>query len=151
MITQRGHATSTLSPPQEDVTLFEYWQVINVRRKSIVVFCTVMVLVTLGVSLIMPKTFESTATLLPQLESNNGLGLGALFASGAASSAAQSLGISLPGAPATPTDVFSAILKSRIMADAVIRKFNLLEHYETKTMQEARLQLEGATRIIVSK
>ena len=151
MITQRGRATSTLSPPGEDVTMFDYWQAIHVRRKAIVVFCTVMVLVTLGVSLIMPKIFESTATLLPQLESNNGLGLGALFASGAASSAAQSLGISLPGAPATPTDVFSAILKSRIMADAVIRKFNLLEHYETKTMQEARLQLEGATRIIVSK
>ena len=153
MITQRGRATSTLSPPQEDVTLFDYWQVIHVRRKAIVLFCTVMVLVTLGVSLMMPKIFESTATLLPQLESNTGLGmgLGALLSSSGAGTAAQSLGISLPGAPATPTDVFSAMLKSRIMADAVIRKFNLLEHYETKTMQEARLELEGATRIVVSK
>jgi len=153
MITQRGRATSTLSPPQEDVTLFDYWQVINVRRKAIVVFCTVMVSITVGVSLIMPKIFESTATLLPQLESNTGLGmgLGALLSSSGAGTAAQSLGISLPGTPATPTDVFSAMLKSRIMADAVIRKFNLMEHYETKTMQEARLELEGATRIVVSK
>jgi len=106
---------------------------------------------TLVVSLLLPKIYESTATLLPQLESNNGVGLGALFASGAASSAAQSLGISLPGSPATPTDVFTAMLKSRIMADDIIRQFNLMEHYETKTMHDARGSLEGATRIVVTK
>src|SRR6478735_5037284 len=121
MITQRGRATSTLSPPQEDVTLFDYWQVINVRRKAIVLFCTVMVLVTLGVSLMMRKIFESTATLLPQLESNNGLGMGlaALLSSSGAGTGAQRLGISLPGSPATPTDVVTAMLKSRIMADDI--------------------------------
>ena len=53
----------------------------------------------------------------------------------------KALGISLPGSPATPTDIFTAMLKSRIMADDVIRQFNLMEHYETKTMQEARLEL----------
>jgi uncharacterized protein involved in exopolysaccharide biosynthesis len=99
----------------------------------------------------LPKIFESTATLLPQLESNNGLGLGALLASGGAGTAAQSLGISLPGAPATPTDLFLAMLKSRIMADDVIRQFNLMERYEKKMMQDTRLALEEATRIVVTK
>ena len=138
---------------EEDVTLFDYWQVIYSRRKAIVIFCTVMVLATSCVSLLMPKIFESTATLLPQLESNTGLGmgLGSLLSSSGAGSAAQSLGISLPGAPATPTDVFNAMLKSRIMADEVIHKFNLMEHYETKTMQDTRSALEGATRIVLSK
>jgi len=144
---------STVIRREEDVTLFDYWQVIYVRRKAIVVFCAVMVLATLGVSLMMPKIFESTATLLPQLESNTGLGmgLGALLSSGGAGTAAQSLGISLPGAPATPTDLFNAMLKSRIMADEVIGKFNLMEHYEMKTMQETRVALEGATHVVVSK
>src|SRR5688572_33090464 len=139
----------TATRREEDVTLFLYWQVIYLRRKAIASFCIFMVLATLCVSLMIPKIFSSTATLLPQLESNTGLGmgLGSLLSSSGAGSAAQSLGISLPGAPATPTDVFSAMLKSRIMADAVIRKFNLMEHYETKTMQDARLELEGATRI----
>jgi uncharacterized protein involved in exopolysaccharide biosynthesis len=143
----------TVIQREEDVTLFDYWQVVYSRRNAIVTFCTVMVLITLAVSLMMHKIFESTATLLPQLESNTGLGmgLGALLSSTGAGTAAQSLGISLPGAPATPTDLFSAMLKSRIMADEVIRKFNLMEHYETKTMQEARLELEGVTRIVISK
>jgi capsule polysaccharide export protein KpsE/RkpR len=146
-INQTNQTTQT----EEEVTLFDYWQVIYARRKVIIAFCTVVALATLGVSLMLPKIYESTATLLPQLESNTGLGLGALLASGGAGTAAQSLGISLPGAPATPTDVFLAMLKSRIMADEVIRQFNLMERYEKKTMQETRLALENATRIVITK
>ena len=149
MISQRSRAN--WSPQTDEVTLFDYWQVISKRKWGIIALCAVMTMGTLVVSFLLPKIYESTATLLPQLESNNGVGLGALFASGAASSAAQSLGISLPGSPATPTDVFTAMLKSRIMADDIIRRFNLMEHYETKTMHDARGSLEGATRIVVTK
>jgi tyrosine-protein kinase Etk/Wzc len=149
MISQRSRAN--WSPQTDEVTLFDYWQVISKRKWGIIALCAVMTVGTLVVSLFLQKIYESTATLLPQLESNNGVGLGALFASGAASSAAQSLGISLPGSPATPTDVFTAMLKSRIMADDIIRRFNLMEHYETKTMHDARGSLEGATRIVVTK
>jgi uncharacterized protein involved in exopolysaccharide biosynthesis len=143
--------TNQATQNEEDVTLFDYWQVIYGRRKAIIVFCTVVVLATLVVSLLLPKIFESTATLLPQLESNTGLGLGALLGSSGAGTAAQSLGISLPGAPATPTDVFTAMLKSRIMADDIIRHFNLMDRYEKKTMQDTRLALENATRIVITK
>ena len=149
MVSQRSRAS--WSPQRDEVTLFDYWQVISKRKWRIIALCTVMTVGTLVVSLLLPKIYESTATLLPQLESNNGVGLGALFGSGAASSAAQSLGISLPGSPATPTDIFTAMLKSRIMADDIIRQFNLMEHYETKTMHDARGSLEGATRIVVTK
>ena len=149
MISQRSRAN--WSPQTDEVTLFDYWQVISKRKWGIIALCAVMTMGTLVVSFLLPKIYESTATLLPQLESNNGVGLGALFASGAASSAAQSLGISLPGSPATPTDVFTAMLKSRIMADDIIRRFNLMEPYETKTMHDVRGSLEGATRIVVTK
>jgi uncharacterized protein involved in exopolysaccharide biosynthesis len=138
-------------PGRDDVTLFDYWHVIAKRKWKITAFCCAMSVVALVVSLLLPKIYESTATLLPQLESNNGLGLGALLATGAASSAAQSLGISLPGAPATPTDIFIAMLKSRIMADDVIRRFDLIERYERKTKQDARQALENATRIVLTK
>ena len=151
MITERSRASWTPSPTPEEVTLLDYWQVVSKRKRPIAAFCSAIALIALVVSLLLPKIYESTATLLPQLESNNGLGLGALLTSGAANSAAQTLGISLPGAPATPTDIFNAMLKSRIMADEVIRRFNLLEHYDKKTMHDARLVLEAATRIVVTK
>jgi len=150
MMTHRSYASSALGQTEE-VTLFDYWQVISRRKWRIVALCVVMAVATLVVSLLLPKIYESTATLLPQLESNNGFGLGALLGSGAASSAAQSLGISLPGAPATPTDLFMAMLKSRIMADDTIRRFNLMEHYKKKTVQETRVALEDSTRISLTK
>jgi len=149
MVAQRTRGT--WPPGTDEVTLFDYWQVVSKRKWGIIAFCTVAAVATLVVSLLLPKIYESTVTLLPQLESNNGFGLGALLGTGAASSAAQTLGISLPGAPATPTDIFSAMLKSRIMADDIIRRFNLTEHYEKKTMHDARLLLEGNTRIVVTK
>src|SRR5262245_136466 len=150
MMTQRSYTSSAVTQTEE-VTLFDYWQVISKRKWRIAALCTVMVSATLVASLFLPKIYESTVTLLPQLESNNGFGLGALLSTGAASSAAQSLGISLPGSPATPTDIFTAMLKSRIMADEVIRRFDLVEHYKSKTMQDTRAALEGATRIVVTK
>ena len=151
MISQRSPAN--WSPQTDEVTLFDYWQVISKRKWGIIALCGVMTAGTLVVSFVLPKIYESTATLLPQLESNSGLGmgLGALLSSSGAGTAAQSLGISLPGSPATPTDIFTAMLKSRIMADDIIRQFNLMEHYEAKTMHDARVGLEGATRIVVTK
>ena len=53
--------------------------------------------------------------------------------------------------PATPTDVFVTILKSRVMADEVITKFNLMDRYREKTMIETREELEDRVRITVTK
>jgi len=143
--------TQQTRAPQDEVNLLDYWRVLVKRQRVISVLCLSAVLIALVVSLLMPKIYESTATLLPQLESKEAGGLGALLAATGAGGAAQGLGISLPGMPATPTDIFVAMLKSRIMADEVIKKFNLMELYEAKTMQDARKALENNTRITVAK
>lgn len=143
-----SQTAQTSFPPEEEVNLLNYWRVIWKHRRLIAGLLTVSMLAALVVSLLMPKIYESTATLLPQLDSAEGSGLGALLAAGGA---AQSLGVSLPGTPATPTDLFLAMLKSRVMADEVIKKFNLMDYYGTKTMDDARKALEATTRITVSK
>ncbi|MDA2910927.1 Wzz/FepE/Etk N-terminal domain-containing protein [Nitrospiraceae bacterium AH_259_D15_M11_P09] len=138
-------------PPQggfdDEVNLLDYWRVIWKRRWLIGGLCATAVLTAMVVSLQMPKIYESTATLLPQVGSKGGGGLGALLAA----SGAQSFGISLPGMPATPTDIFVAMLKSRTMADEVIKELNLMELYKAKTMGGVRNALEGATKIKVRK
>jgi tyrosine-protein kinase Etk/Wzc len=100
--------------------------------------------------MLLPKYYESTATLLPQIEGKEGGGLGALLAAGGASTS-QNMGIVVPGLPTSSTDVFLAILKSRVMADDVIRRFDLLSLYHVKAMQDARDVLEAATRITLNK
>ncbi len=103
------------------------------------------------VSLLLPKTYESTTTLLPQLESKEGGALSALLTATAAGGMAQNLGIGLPGIPTTPTDIFVAILKSRVMADEVITRFNLMDRYGEPTMQQTREELADRVRVAVSK
>ncbi|TLY23956.1 MAG: lipopolysaccharide biosynthesis protein [Nitrospirae bacterium] len=148
-------------PEEDDVNLLDYWRVIRKQRRMLIrLFCSA-VLLAMVVSLLMPKVYESTASILPQIDSKEGLsglgGLGSLLAlsgsggAGGAGALAQGLGITLPGMPATPTDIFVAMLKSRIMADAVIKQFDLMKLYNDKTMQDARKDLESDTTIKVSK
>ena len=138
-------------PVDQQVTLLDYWNVLWKRRRLLGGLFGLAVTAALIISLLLPKIYESTATLLPQLESNEMGGLGALLSATGAGSAAQSLGISLPGAPATPVDLFVAILKSRIMADEAISRFKLMDVYQTKTLEETRRRLQDDTRISVTK
>ena len=65
--------------------------------------------------------------------------------------AALPLGIALPTAPATPVDIILSLLKSRIMAEAVIRQLDLQAVYGAKGLEDARKTLEGSTKITLSK
>lgn len=138
-------------PADQPVTLFDYWDVLVARRKIIAGFFLVGTALTLVISLLLPKIYESTSSVLPQLESKEGGMLAALLSSPAAGGMAQNLGVGLPGLPTTPTDVFVSILKSRLMADEVIKKFDLMNRYREKTMVDTRKELEDHLRITVTK
>ena len=97
------------------------------------------------------QAYESTATLLPQLDSKEGGSLAALLATTGAGGMAQNLGMGLPSMPTTPTDVFVAILKSRVMADEAIAKFGLMAVYNERTMHDTRVELAERVRVSVSK
>ncbi len=133
--------------------LFDYWDVLVARRKVVGGLCGIGMAVALVVSLLLPDVYESTSSVLPQLDSKEGGALAALLGSPAAGGMAQNLGLGLglPGLPTTPTDVFVSILKSRLMADEVIKKFNLMDRYQEKTMVETRKELEDHLRITVTK
>src|SRR5437879_13452298 len=142
---------------EDEVNLLDYWRVIRKQRRMLIrLFCSA-ILLAMVVSLLLPKVYESTASILPQIDSKEGMGVGSLLAlsgsggAGGAGALAQGLGITLPGMPATPTDILVAMLKSRIMADAVIKQFDLMKLYNDKTMQDARKDLESDTTIKVSK
>jgi uncharacterized protein involved in exopolysaccharide biosynthesis len=135
----------------DSASLFDYWDVLVARRTLIASLCFVAVAASLAISLLLPNIFESTASVLPQLESKEGGMLAALLTSPAAGGMAQNLGLGLPSMPTTPTDVFVSILKSRVMADDVIAKFNLMDRYREKTMVDTRKELEDHLRITVTK
>lgn len=130
----------------------DLWTLWFRRRVLVAAILFISLAGTFGVStLLLPKMYESTATLLPQLDSKEGGGLAALLTATGAGGMAQNLGASLPNMPTTPTDVFVAILKSRVMADEVIAKFGLMALYDERTMHDTRAELAERVRIAVSK
>jgi uncharacterized protein involved in exopolysaccharide biosynthesis len=139
-------------PPSDRIGQPDFWGLLSRRRNLIATILFISVLGTFGVSsLLLPKAYESTATLLPQLDSKEGGNLAALLTATGAGGMAQNLGVGLPSMPTTPTDVFVAILKSRVMADEVIAKFNLMAVYDEQTMHETRAELAERVRVTLSK
>lgn len=134
----------------DDVNLLDYWRVIWKHRWMISGLFVGSVLVAAVVSFQMPKIYESKTTLLPSLDSKDS-SIGGLANGASNGGGLPNLGTLLPGASAPQTDFFVAMLQSRVMADEVIKRFNLMDLYKSDTTQDARKSLEAATTIMVTK
>ncbi len=135
-----------MAPYEEEVNLLDYWRVIWKHRGLIIGLCFTSVLAALIFSLLSPKIYESTVTILAPKEGGGGM-LSTLAASGLIQ---QLPGISIPSL--TPTrDTFISILKSRTMAQDIVEQFNLKERYQAEYLSDAIKALQGATDIKVSK
>jgi uncharacterized protein involved in exopolysaccharide biosynthesis len=150
MTPPRGHGANL--PFRDEMMAQDLLSVVARRRMLVATILVASVLSAFGVSaFLLPKAYESTATLLPQLDSKEGGSLAALLSTTGAGGMAQNLGMGLPSLPTTPTDVFVAILKSRLMADEVIAKFGLMAVYNERTMHDTRVELAERVRVTVSK
>lgn len=135
-----------LAPDEEEPTLLDYAAVVWRHRWMIGGLCTVACAVALTWSLLTPKVYEATATLVAPKESGGGL-LGGLATSGLLQAVP---GISLPSL--TPNrDLLVSILKSRTMAQAVVDRFGLQARYRARYPEDAVRALQGLTDITVSR
>jgi tyrosine-protein kinase Etk/Wzc len=133
----------------DEVTLLDYWRVVRQRLWLIVGICGVAVLATMVVSLLSPKIYQSTATLLaPDERSGRGLGLVSTLAASGMMQAVP--GLALPSL--TPQrDIFVSMLKSRTMAQEVVSRFYLQARYKAPFMSDAVRRLGAMTAIALSK
>jgi len=95
---------------------------------SFVLLCTISAIV---VSLVLPKWYRATATLLPPKEMTVPVGGLGDFAEVVSVTG----GLSLP-VLVTPSDVYAKILASRTIAESIINKFQLLALYDTDNFDE---------------
>ena len=127
------------------VDLLDYWRVIWKERRlvlSLSAGCSILALV---VSLLMPKVYEATATILPPLDPNPS---GILAAATGLSE--KTLALGLPTSPATPIDLFRAMLSSQTLAEEIVKRFDLARHYGVEFEEDAVKNLRGNTDIDVS-
>ena len=122
------------------------WDALQRRRKAWLLNWAVIVVGAAVVSLLLPKWYVATATLLPPSEESDlALSFTQLLRGGALSSGR------LPRTT-SPEDIFSAILTSRAVGRAAVRRFDLARVYRVRKESEAIDLLEkhltvGTTRL----
>ena len=131
---------------ENEVDILHYGAVVWRYRWLIVGLCAAAVFTTLVITLQMPKVYEARTTLLVPREGSGG----GLLSSIAASGLLQQLpGISVPSL-APNRDVLLSVLKSRILAQAVVERFKLQERYESKFLEDAISALQAAMSVTIT-
>jgi tyrosine-protein kinase Etk/Wzc len=133
----------------EELTLLDLARMIWRRWQFVAILCLSAAVLAFGVSKLLPKVYESTATLVVPKE-GTGTGLAGLAASGLLQ---QVPGLSIPSVPSfTPNrDLLVGVLKSRTLAQGVVERFGLRDRYGAHYLDDAIKTLKGATTIAVSR
>lgn len=132
---------------EREVNLRDYFRVIVKWRKLIAFNTAAVTILTVIISLVLPKRYTAIATLLPPVEQPEVLGIGSLIGGSGFGGVARMAGLT---GMATPSDVFARILKSRTVMEGVIEDCDLLAIYRAATMEEALGKLAGVTSIEIS-
>lgn len=142
--TQNNVTPSESGAEPSSIGLLDMLTVLVRHKRLLIVFPLVVALVVAGITLMLPPVYRATATLLPPQQGQSGAAalLSQLGGAGAMLSAA---GLK------NPNDVYVGMLKSRTIADNLVKRFALLKVYETESLEKAREQLQASTSIGASK
>jgi uncharacterized protein involved in exopolysaccharide biosynthesis len=129
----------------DEISLLDLLIVIAERKRVILWVTAVFAILAIIVSLLLPKSYTATVTLLPPQE---GTSMGALASQlgnlgGMAALAGGGLGLS-------PNDRYVAMLKSRTVEDAMVQHFGLMQEYHARYLSDASKAFEGHATVDAS-
>lgn len=130
-----------------ELSVLEVLIVLLERKRLILTITCACTLIAAVISLVLPARYTASVTLLPPQQSSS---LSTTLASqlgglGSISSiAGNSLGIK------NPNDMYVAMLKSRTIESAMVKRFNLMTEYHSHTLSDACIAFEHHTTIIGS-
>lgn len=127
------------------------WDILNVlirwRRLFVINFMAAVVICFIIASFL-PKWYTSRASIFPPEQETGGFGFASSILGGGLGSILSGSNMALP-AFATLSDVYVAILKSRIVAEGVIDKNNLMEVFDTESRETAITALHSRLNVFV--
>jgi tyrosine-protein kinase Etk/Wzc len=122
-----------------EISLLELLIVLLERKRLIIWITAGCAVIAVIVSLLLPKWYTATVTLLPpQQNSSMAAALTSQLSSlgGMAALAGGSLGLK------NPNDLYVGMLKSRTVEDAMVQHFGLMEEYRVRFPSDARKDFE---------
>lgn len=115
------------------------------KKKSILGFSLLVAVLAALISLALPNIYMANAKLLPPQQPQSAAG--AILSQLSGMAGAVGAGASLK----SPNELYIGMLKSRTIADALIKEFSLRKHYGTDSQEKARSRLREATAINAGK
>ena len=133
------------SGPGDEVSLLELLAILA-NRKSLIIRTTIAAAVVAAiVSFFIPNRYTAATSLLPpqQPQSLASALAAQMGGAGGMLGAVAGSGLGLKN----PNDIYIGMLKSRIVNDALIKRFDLMKVYRDKRLSDARKDLQDATDI----
>jgi tyrosine-protein kinase Etk/Wzc len=128
-------ATHAIASHNDEISLIDLLIVLAERKRIILWVTVVFVLLAIVASLLLPKRYTATVSLLPPQQNTS---MSAALASqvgnlgGMAAIAGSSLGIK------SPNEMIVSMLKSRTVEEAMVQHFGLMQQYHTEYVSDAR-------------
>lgn len=145
-LTEEAPAAAT-SAEIEKIHFPDHLIILAKRKWFIFKFVGCAAVLSVGISLLLPKTYTATAKIMPP-QQNQSMGAMAALSSQLgplAALAGGSLGLR------NPSDLYIAMLRSQTVADDLIDRFSLMSVYGKGLRVEARNRLEDRTLILSGK
>ena len=142
-----GPVAGSAATQGDEISLLDLLIVMAERKRIIFWITAAFALVAIVISLLLPKSYTGTVTLLPPQQNTS---MGAALASqlgnlgGMAALAGGGLGLK------NPNDMYVAMLKSRTVEDAMVQHFGLMHEYRKRYLSDARKAFEDHATVDAS-
>lgn len=129
-----------------EIDILEYFRVIKKRWKAIAIIVSTAFVCSVVISLILPKTYRATASVLPpQGESSMSSMMMSKAQAGVGGGLGNFLGLK------SPADLWLGILRSNNVSDAIISRFKLKELFGMQAIEDVRQSLSYKVEIKKTK
>lgn len=129
---------------EPEINLLELLHLLVKRKMFIVKICSFAVVAAVVYSLTLPNIYSATAKILPP-QKDSGSGLSSLLGQ-----AGGLAGLTVAGMGGE-ADLYIGILKSRSVADAVIKRADLSAGFKGRSLETARNEIAGAIKVQAGK
>lgn len=133
--------TAHPEPHPAEFSLVEILIVFAKHKRLIIGLPVVVGIVALAISLVLPNVYSASTKLLPPQQAQSGAAALLSQLGGAAGAVAGAAGLK------NPNDLYVGMLRSRTVADRMVKRFDLMKVFETDSLELARKRLEANTSV----
>lgn len=127
-----------MNSPKKEIDLIDLLTALHAGRRPIIGGTLAVCVLAGGLSFLLPKEYEATVQILPPREEKQSFGFSSLLSS-----------LPIPtlrlGERGTPADISLATIRSETTRRRMIEKFDLMRHYEARTLTDALETLADKT------